>query len=66
MIPTSEHNEALAGDVLYSAFLNHEWRTIVLPFIIDGLAKIAAGIEDETDRQAFEVRYGALIDDFYN
>jgi microcystin-dependent protein len=66
VIPTSNHNEALSGDVLYSAFLNHEWRKIVLPFIIAGMAKIAAGIEDESDRQDFEVLYGAMIDDFYN
>lgn len=66
MIPTSDHNEALAGDTLYSAFLNHEWREIVLPFIVAGMEKIAATIEDETERQTFEVRYGAMIDDFYN
>jgi microcystin-dependent protein len=66
MIPDSEHNEALSGDVLYSAFLNHEWREIVLPFIIRGMDSIAAGIEDESERQDFEVRYGAMIDDFYN
>ena len=66
MIPTSAHNEALTGDTLYSAFLNHEWREIVLPFIIAGMEKIAAGIEDESDRQDFEVLYGAMIDDFYN
>jgi hypothetical protein len=66
LIPSSDHNEALSGDALYSAFLNHEWREIVLPFIIAGMAGIAASIEDETDRQEFEVRYGALIDDFYN
>jgi microcystin-dependent protein len=66
LIPTTNHNEALAGDTLYSAFLNHEWRTIVMPFVIRGMAEIAAGIEDETERQAFEVLYGAMIDDFYN
>jgi microcystin-dependent protein len=66
MIPTSSHNEALAGDTLYSAFLNHEWREIVLPFVIAGMEKIAAAIEDESDRQDFEVLYGAMIDDFYN
>jgi len=66
MIPATDHNEALAGDTLYSAFLNHEWREIVLPYVIAGMAKIAAGIEDETERQAFEIRYGAMIDDFYN
>lgn len=66
MIPNSNHNEALSGDVLYSAFLNYEWRQIVLPFIIAGMAKIAAGIEDESERQDFEVLYGAMIDDFYN
>jgi microcystin-dependent protein len=66
MIPLSDHNEALAGDTLYSAFLNHEWREIVLPFIVAGMEKLAAGIEDETERQTFENRYGAMIDDFYN
>ena len=66
MIPTTNHNEALAGDTLYSAFLNHEWRTIVMPFVIRGMAEIAAAIEDESERQDFEVRYGAMIDDFYN
>jgi microcystin-dependent protein len=66
MIPTSSHNEALAGDTLYSAFLNHEWRKIVLPFVIAGMEQLAAAIEDESDRQDFEVLYGAMIDDFYN
>lgn len=66
MIPTSDHNEALSGDTLYSAFLNYQWREIVMPFVIAGMEKIAASIENETDRQDFEVRYGALIDDFYN
>lgn len=66
MIPTSAHNEALTGDTLYSAFLNREWREIVLPFIIAGMDKIANSIDDETERQDFEVLYGAMIDDFYN
>jgi microcystin-dependent protein len=66
VIPTSNHNQALSGDTLYSAFLNHEWREIVLPFIIAGMDKIADSIDDETERQNFEVLYGALIDDFYN
>lgn len=65
MIPTSEHNEALAGDSLYSAFLNHEWREVVIPIIVSGMEQIAETIEDETERQTFEVRYGALIDDLY-
>jgi hypothetical protein len=66
LIPTTDHNEALAGDTLYSAFLNHEWRTIVLPFVIAGMKQLAAAIEDESERQDFEVLYGAMIDDFYN
>jgi len=66
LIPTSNHNEALAGDTLYSAFLNHEWREIVLPFVIAGMAQLAAAIDDESDKQDFEVLYGAMIDDFYN
>jgi microcystin-dependent protein len=66
LIPTSNHNQALSGDTLYSAFLNHEWREIVLPFIIAGMDKIADSIDDETERQNFEMLYGALIDDFYN
>jgi len=66
VIPTSAHNEALSGDTLYSAFLNYEWREIVLPFVISGMERIAASIEDETERQDFEVLYGAMIDDFYN
>jgi microcystin-dependent protein len=65
-VPTSAHNEALTGDTLYSAFLNYEWRQIVLPFVISGMQKIASGIEDESDRQDFEVLYGAMIEDFYN
>lgn len=65
-IPTSNHNQALTGDVLYSAFLNYEWRQIVLPYIVRGMVEIAATITDESERQAFEVRYGAMIDDFYN
>lgn len=65
-IPTSSHNEALSGDTLYSAFLNYEWRQIVMPFVISGMKQIAAGIDDESDRQDFEVLYGAMIDDFYN
>ncbi len=66
MIPTSGHNEALASDTLYSAFLNHEWREIVLPFVVAGMEQLAAAIEDESDKQDFEVLYGAMIDDFYN
>lgn len=66
MIPTSSHNEALSGDTLYSAFLNHEWREIVIPFIVRGMEQLAAAIEDESDRQDFEVLYGALIDDLYS
>lgn len=65
-VPTSNHNEALTGDVLYSAFLNYEWRQIVVPFIVLGMEQIAATIEDESDRQDFEVLYSAMIDDFYN
>lgn len=65
-VPTSDHNEALVGDTLYSAFLNYEWREIVVPYIIAGMAEVASLIEDDTERQAFEVRYGALIDDLYN
>ena len=37
-----------------------------MPFIVAGMERIAAGIEDESDRQDFEVLYGAMIDDFYN
>lgn len=66
MIPTSEHDEALAGDTLFSASLNYEWRRIVIPAIIARLDVIAATIDDETDRQDFELRCGALIDDLYN
>jgi microcystin-dependent protein len=65
-IPSSNHNEALAGDTLYSAFLNYEWRQIVLPYIVRGMEEIARTIEDESERQDFEVLYGAMIDDFYN
>jgi microcystin-dependent protein len=66
VIPTSAHNEALSGDTLYSAFLNYEWREIIVPMIVQGLESLAATIEDETDRQDFEVLYGALLDDLYN
>lgn len=65
-IPTSAHNEALAGDTLYSAFLNYEWRQIVVPYIVRGMEEIARTITDESDRQDFEIRYGAMIEDFYN
>ena len=65
MIPDSDHNETLAGDTLYSVSLNYQWRKIVIPFVISGMEQIAAAIEDETERQEFEARYGALIDDFY-
>lgn len=30
------------------------------------MERIAAGIEDESERQDFEVLYGAMIDDFYD
>jgi microcystin-dependent protein len=66
MIPDSDHNEALTGDTLYSVFLNHEWREIVVAAVLRYMVELAADIEDETDLQEFEVRYGALIDDFYN
>lgn len=66
MIPDSEHDEALTGDTLFSASFNYEWRRIVIPAIIYRLDTLAATIEDETDRQEFEVRCGALIDDLYN
>lgn len=66
MIPTSSHNEALSGDTLYSAFLNYEWRQIVIPYIVRGMEEIARTITDESDRQDFEALYGAMIDDFYN
>ena len=65
-LPTSEHNEALAGDDLFSVSFNFEWRRIVIPAIIQRLDEIARTITDETTRQAFEVRCGALIDDLYN
>jgi len=65
-IPTSAHNEALSGDTLYSAFLNYEWREILMPFIIAGLEGLAATIDDESDKQDFEVLYGALIEDLYD
>ena len=65
-IPTSSHNEALTGDFLYSAFLNYEWRQIVVPYIVRGMEEIAREIADESERQAFEVLYGAMIEDFYN
>lgn len=65
-IPTTAHNEALSGDTLYSAFLNYEWRELVVPAIVERLFQIAATIDDEGDRQDFEVRIGALIDDLYD
>ena len=65
-VPTAAHNEALPGDTLYSAFLSYQWRQIVIPFIVRGMEDIAAAIEDESERQDFEVLYGAMIDDFYN
>jgi len=65
-IPTTEHNEALSGDTLYSAFLNYQWREIVMPYIISGMKELESTIEDETERQDFWVRYGAMIEDFYD
>jgi microcystin-dependent protein len=66
MIPTSAHNEALSGDTLYSAFLNHEWREIVVIAVLREMERIAGTIDDESEKQAFEARYGALIEDFYS
>lgn len=65
-VPTTAHNEALSGDTLYSAFLNYEWRELIVPAIVERLFQVAATIDDEGDRQDFEVRVGALIDDLYD
>lgn len=66
MIPSSDHNETLSGDTLYSVFLNYEWREIVVAAVIEKMNYLASTINDETELQDFEVRYGALIDDLYN
>lgn len=65
-IPTSDHNEELSGDTLTSVLLNYEWRKIIADAIDIHFQKIAATIDDESDRQQFEGRYGALMEDFYN
>lgn len=65
-IPTSAHNEALAGDSLYGLVLNYEWRLIIAPLIISGLGALAATIEDESELQDFETLVDALIDDLYD
>lgn len=65
-VPSSAHNEALAGDILYSVSLNFEWRKLIVPLVISGLEALAATIEDESDLQDFETLYGALIDDLYD
>jgi hypothetical protein len=66
MIPNSDHNQSLPGDILYSAFLNYEWRRIVVPCLLDSMKTIALSIADEAERITFENRYGMMIDDFYD
>lgn len=66
MIPNSGHNEALAGDTLYSVSLNYEWRKIIVAAVNQHLDALAATIEDESDLEDFEVRSGALLEDFYD
>jgi microcystin-dependent protein len=54
------------GDSLYSAFLNYQWREIVVPIIIAGLDRLAATIDDENERSDFEMLCFALIKDLYD
>lgn len=65
-VPDSDHNEQLTGDTLTSVLLNYQWRKIVVDAIDLHLQKIAATIDDESDRQEFEQRCGNLLIDFYN
>lgn len=65
-IPTSDHNEELAGDTLTSVSFNYQWRKLIADAIDLHLQKVAATISDESDRQEFEQRCGNLLIDFYN
>jgi microcystin-dependent protein len=46
--------------------LNYQWRKILADAIDLHLSRLAATIEDESDRQEFEQRCGELLIDFYN
>jgi hypothetical protein len=66
MIPTTEHNETLAGDTLCSVSFNYQWREIVVAALSSNMAYLASTIEDDNDRDEFEYRVGVMIEDFYS
>lgn len=65
-IPTTAHNQAIAGDTLGSVSFNYQWRQLIVDALQWRLAHYARSIADETDRQTFENRVTALIDDIYD
>lgn len=66
MIPDTDHNEALAGDTLYSVSFNFQWREIIVGALTSHMASLSATIEDDTERDAFDYRVAVMFEDFYN
>lgn len=63
--PTSDHNEPLAGDTLYTVRFNSEWRPVVVEILERAFNRLAIGVTDETEQDTFNARIEAMIEDFY-
>lgn len=64
-IPTTDHNEPLAGDDLTTVRFNYQWRKIILDAIDREMSSISATITDESERETFDIRVSNMIEDFY-
>jgi hypothetical protein len=65
-VPDSEHNEALDGDTLFNVSFNFQWRRLVVQELSTSMFRIAATIDDDSEREVFENRVGVMLQDFYD
>jgi hypothetical protein len=65
-VPDSEHNEALDGDTLFNVSFNFEWRRLIVQELSVSMSRIAATIDDDSEREIFENRVGVMLQDFYD
>jgi hypothetical protein len=65
-VPDSEHNEALDGDTLFNVSFNFQWRRLIVQELSTSMFRIAATIDDDSEREIFENRVGVMLQDFYD
>ena len=65
LLPLSDHNALLAGDVLTTVTLNYEWRVFVVS-IVEKLLETNRYELSETEFSTLDIVYLALLEDFYN